>query len=443
MSAPLPSTLPSALADNAAATPASLADTWCLDRVARTLEGLSPKLSCPAAVLMFDGLPDVWALPVVLARKPIGLLSRSAARSNLQEFVGTAMDPRPLVLPDDMPLETVSRMVAERYPHALTYGVITVNRGTGHYSGFVPGIDLLRGTLEQFESTLSFLRAAQGDLVQAEKFASLGQLVAGIAHEINTPLGIGLTAATHLTERSTSFQKLADSGGLKRSDLTGFLGTVAEGAEIITANLGRAAELVQSFKQVAADQTSAVRRTFRAGQLIEDLISSLSPRLRKAPQKVQFRCLADAEMDSFPGPLGQVITNLLLNALTHAYDDSRPEGVVEIAVEKKGTNIVIGIKDDGSGIPPSHLPRIFDPFFTTKRGQGGTGLGLHLVYNIVTQTLGGRIGCTSAVDMGTAFTLILPLTAPDRMLGDRSADTAPGPTLSPPAPTILSVEGSA
>jgi len=434
---PLPDTASSA------AAPASMADTWRLDRVARPLEGLSPKLSCTAAVLKFDGLPDIWALPVVLARKPVGLLSRSTARSNLQEMVGTAMDPRPLILPDDMPLETVSRMVAERYPRALTYGVITTNPETGHYSGFVPGIDLLRGTLEQFESTLAFLRAAQGDLVQAEKFASLGQLVAGIAHEINTPLGIGLTAATHLTERSQSFLHLSESGGLKRSDLTGFLSTVTEGAEIITANLGRAAELVHSFKQVAADQTSAVRRSFRVGQLIEDLISSLSPRLRKATQKVQFTCLADAEMDSFPGPLGQVITNLLLNALTHAYDEAHPEGVVEIAVEKKGTNVVIGIKDDGAGIPPSHLPRIFDPFFTTKRGQGGTGLGLHLVYNIVTQTLGGRIGCTSAVDMGTAFTLILPLTAPDRMLGDRSADVDLGPTPSRAEPTIVSVGGSA
>lgn len=439
MSAPQPLPDPT----SSAAAPASMADTWRLDRVARPLEGLSPKLSCTAAVLKFDGLPDVWALPVVLARKPVGLLSRSTARSNLQEMVGTAMDPRPLILPDDMPLETVSRMVAERYPRALTYGVITTNPETGHYSGFVPGIDLLRGTLEQFESTLSFLRAAQGDLVQAEKFASLGQLVAGIAHEINTPLGIGLTAATHLTERSQSFMQLSESGGLKRSDLTGFLSTVTEGAEIITANLGRAAELVHSFKQVAADQTSAVRRSFRVGQLIEDLISSLSPRLRKATQKVQFRCLADAEMDSFPGPLGQVITNLLLNALTHAYDEAHPEGVVEIAVEKKGTNVVIGIKDDGVGIPPSHLPRIFDPFFTTKRGQGGTGLGLHLVYNIVTQTLGGRIGCTSAVDMGTAFTLILPLTAPDRMLGDRSADVDLGPTPSRAEPTIVSVGGSA
>ena len=439
MSAPQP--LPDT--PSSAAAPASMADTWRLDRVALALEGLSPKLSCTAAVLKFDGLPDIWALPVVLARKPIGLLARSTARSNLQEMVGTAMDPRPLILPDDMPLETVSRMVAERFPRALTYGVITVNPETGHYSGFVPGIDLLRGTLEQFESTLSFLRAAQGDLVQAEKFASLGQLVAGIAHEINTPLGIGLTAATHLTERCQSFQQLSESGGLKRSDLTGFLGTVSEGAEIITANLGRAAELVHSFKQVAADQTSAVRRSFRVGQLIEDLISSLSPRLRKATQKVQFTCLADAEMDSFPGPLGQVITNLLLNALTHAYDAAHPDGMVEIAVEKKGTNVVIGIKDDGGGIPPSHLPRIFDPFFTTKRGQGGTGLGLHLVYNIVTQTLGGRIGCTSAVDMGTAFTLILPLTAPDRMLGDRTADVGRGSFPPLAEPTIVSVGGSA
>lgn len=406
--------------------PPSMADTWCLDRVSRPLEGLSAKLPCTAALLKFDGLPDVWALPVLLARKPIGLLSRSAARANLQEMVGTAMDPRPLILPHDMPLETVSRMVAEHHPRALTYGVITVDPATGHYSGFVPGIDLLRGTLEQFESTLSFLRAAQGDLVQAEKFASLGQLVAGIAHEINTPLGIGLTAATHLTERTRSFQSLSESGGLKRSDLTGFLQTVAEGAEIITANLGRAAELVHSFKQVAADQTSAVRRSFSVAQLIEDLISSLSPRLRKAAQKVQFTCLSDGEMDSFPGPLGQVITNLILNALTHAYDETSRDGRIEIAIECKGGNVIIGIKDDGCGIPPSHLPRIFDPFFTTKRGKGGTGLGLHLVYNIVTQTLGGRIGCTSAVDVGTAFTLILPLTAPDRAQGDRPKEASLG-----------------
>lgn len=410
------------------AAPPSMADTWCLDRVSRPLEGLTTKLTCTAALLKFDGLPDIWALPVLLGRKPIGLLSRSAARANLQEMVGTAMDPRPLILPHDMALETVSRMVAEHHPRALTYGVITTDPISGHYSGFVPGIDLLRGTLEQFASTLTFLRAAQGDLVQAEKFASLGQLVAGIAHEINTPLGIGLTAATHLTERTQSFQNLSESGGLKRSDLTGFLQTVAEGAEIITANLGRAAELVHSFKQVAADQASAVRRSFSVGQLIEDLISSLSPRLRKAAQKVQFTCISDAEMDSFPGPLGQVITNLILNALTHAYDETRRDGGIEIAVEAKGSNVIIGIKDDGCGIPPSHLPRIFDPFFTTKRGKGGTGLGLHLVYNIVTQTLGGRIGCTSAVDVGTAFTLILPLTAPDRAQTDRpkGASTEPG-----------------
>ncbi|PWC55791.1 PAS domain S-box protein [Azospirillum sp. TSO22-1] len=272
----------------------------------------------------------------------------------------------------------------------------------------------LQTAKEAAERALSDLRAAQESLIQAETMASLGQLVAGVAHEINTPIGIGLTAATHVAETTGRVRERFEGGIIRRSDFIDYLGTVGEGAKLLVANMNRAAELIQSFKQVAVDQSSGGRRAFDLKTYIGEVLFSLRPRLKRTRLAVEVECPEGLAMDSFPGALSQVLTNLTINAIVHAYAEGQ-SGTIRIIVEPHGTDEVeLVFSDDGKGIPAEVLPRIFDPFFTTKRSEGGSGLGLHIVFNTVTQVLGGRVSVDSQVGQGTRFTLVLPRTVPQR-----------------------------
>ncbi|UXY13924.1 ATP-binding protein [Chitiniphilus purpureus] len=272
---------------------------------------------------------------------------------------------------------------------------------------------MLRGAKQQVDSAYRELQVAQASLVQSEKMASLGALVAGVAHEVNTPVGVILTGASVLKEESEAFGQRVQAGAVKKSELLAYSGTAVESARLILANAERAAQLIQSFKRVAVDQTSEARRGFELQQYLQEILTSLTPTLRRSPVRIVLDCPERIEMDGYPGALSQILTNLLTNALSHAFADDAP-GTVRIVALPDGGNVALAVEDDGQGIAPEHLPRIFDPFFTTKRGRGGSGLGLHLVYNLVTQTLGGQIAVHSEPGQGTRFSITLPRIAPQR-----------------------------
>jgi signal transduction histidine kinase len=278
----------------------------------------------------------------------------------------------------------------------------------------------LRKSKDRADSALAELQKTQTDLIQAEKLASLGQLVAGVAHEINTPLGIALTTATLLGEEANRFGEVAASGKLQRSVLERFVERMREGTELLFGNLSRAADLVHSFKQVAADQASGERRPFLVSAWLQDLLTSLRPMLRKAEHEVKIECPPDIMIDSYPGALGQVLTNLLANAVTHAYAPGEA-GRLSIRVSEPRQDIVrIVFSDDGKGIPPENIGRVFDPFFTTGRTSGSTGLGLHIVYNLVTGRLQGHVDLYSRVGRGTRFTIDIPKTIADEAPAEAS-----------------------
>ncbi|TWA87678.1 PAS domain S-box-containing protein [Azospirillum brasilense] len=274
----------------------------------------------------------------------------------------------------------------------------------------------LLAAMEEADRTRRDLRQAQRSLVQAEKLASLGALVAGVAHEISTPVGIGVTAASHLSEQARQFKADAAGGPLRRRELEEFVDRVDEGASLILGNLERACTLVQSFKQVAVDQTSEARRPFELRGYLEGVLGSLAPQMKGGGHRVTLECPDGLMMDSYPGALSQVVSNLVINALLHAFRPGVP-GTIAIAVRADGpfsagaAGVVLDIADDGRGVPPDHIGRIFEPFFTTRRAEGGSGLGLHIVHNIVTEILGGRIAVASQPGAGCRFTIHLPLTA--------------------------------
>lgn len=264
---------------------------------------------------------------------------------------------------------------------------------------------------EELEATINNLKTTQQQLVQSEKLAALGNLVAGVAHELNTPIGNGLMSVSTLRERLGEFQKAA-AAGLKRSMLDQFIESVETGSEIAMRNLQRAADLITSFKQVAIDQTSSQRRSFSVKEILDEILLSLHPTLKRTPYKFDLHVNEAIVIDSYPGPLGQVFINLINNAILHGFD-GRDHGRVLIEVKPWGHGQVeIRFSDNGKGIPPEQIKRVFDPFFTTRMGRGGSGLGLHVTYNIVTTMLGGMIEVHSQVGEGTAFTLRLPIQAP-------------------------------
>ena len=264
---------------------------------------------------------------------------------------------------------------------------------------------------QELQQALENLELAQDQLVQSEKLASLGGLVAGVAHEINTPVGVSVTAASTLHGESEKINARFLSGQMKKSDLQQFMELADESSEIILKNLARAADLIQSFKQVAVDQSSQERRRFAVRPYIDEVLLSLRPQLKKTRLEVQVECPDDLTIDSFPGAMAQIVTNLVGNSIAHAYEPGA-SGVLRFVVGRDGEQwIRLRYADDGRGIPAHELGRIFDPFFTTKRGSGGSGLGLHIVYNLATQILGGKIKVNSEPGHGVEFEIRFPAEA--------------------------------
>ncbi|MBS1228410.1 MAG: sensory box histidine kinase [Proteobacteria bacterium] len=269
----------------------------------------------------------------------------------------------------------------------------------------------LAQTVSELQSSLELLRETQHHLVQSEKMAALGGLVAGVAHEINTPVGIGVTAASLLEEKTRECAALFSTQAMKRSDLEAYFQLALESSAMILSNLGRASDLIQRFKQVAVDQSCEEINTFRLRECLENHIMSLRPMLKKGAHSVQLQCHEDIVLKSYAGALGQIVSILIMNSLLHGFEETKA-GMISIEVIDQANDIVLTYRDDGKGIPKENLEHIFEPFFTTKRNHGGTGLGLHILYNLVTQTLGGRIKMESEYGQGVVFRMQIPRISP-------------------------------
>jgi signal transduction histidine kinase len=269
-----------------------------------------------------------------------------------------------------------------------------------------------RAAKERAESALHDLREAQENLIAAEKLAALGGLVAGVAHEVNNPIGISLTVASSFARRCEDFAREAKAGPLRRSRLDEFLEGGRDAANQLVANLQRAGELVQSFKQVAVDRSHADRRQFDLKESTDQIIASLRPVLKKSQIALTVDVPAGITMDSYPGSYGQVLTNLFLNSVIHAFPDGRTGQVIIEARQVDGDHVDIFVSDDGVGMSEETQRRALDPFFTTRRNEGGTGLGLHIIFNLVTQQLGGRLTFESRLGWGTRFRILIPRVAP-------------------------------
>lgn len=270
----------------------------------------------------------------------------------------------------------------------------------------------------ELTNALREVERARDELIQSEKHAALGRLVAGLSHEMNTPLGNGLLAVTALEERLARFEANLE-GGLRRSELDAFVGGVRESIGIAERNLAKASELMGSLKQVAADRTASRRRRFQLGEVIDEVLLTLSPSIRRRPVDLRLDLAENGEiwLDSYPGELGQALTNLIENCLAHAFGDET-RGRVDIAARiVPPDRLSIRLSDDGRGMTEDEMRRAFDPFFTTTLGRGGTGLGLYITRNSVANVLGGTISVESAPGKGSTFEILIPLSAPPHELG--------------------------
>lgn len=266
----------------------------------------------------------------------------------------------------------------------------------------------LKQANDELSSTLNQLQQTQDHLVEAEKMSSLGGLVAGIAHEINTPVGICLTAATSLQDDLSKLKKQYQTGKMTETSFLSFLQQTDECLQMLVANNQRASELIRSFKQVAVDQSSEERRTFILKPYIEEVLLSLQPNIKKTKHHIDLQLEDEITLESYPGALFQVLTNLIMNSLIHGFEHQE-KGLIVIAASQQGEFLSLTYQDNGCGMDHEGLQKIFDPFYTTKRGEGGSGLGAHLVYNLVTQQLKGSITCQSEPGQGVRFTLNIPL----------------------------------
>jgi len=260
---------------------------------------------------------------------------------------------------------------------------------------------------EELQVSIDNLKQAQNHLVQTEKMASLGGLVAGVAHEINTPIGLGITSTTHFLTLTQKLKKLYENEQMSQEDFEDYIKNASQLAQITYENLKRSAELVKSFKQISMDQTNEQKRKFNLKEYVKDTLLSLHNKIKHTKIKVELKCDANINIYSYAGRCSQIITNLIMNSLIHGYDDDN--GTINLNFKVRNSILYFRYKDDGKGISKENLNKIFDPFFTTNREKGGSGLGLNIIYNIITQQLNGTIECSSEEGKGVEFIMIIPI----------------------------------
>lgn len=250
------------------------------------------------------------------------------------------------------------------------------------------------------------LQSTQTQLIEAEKMSSLGELVAGVSHEVSTPIGICITAESFFHDETKQIQEKFNDGSMSRQEFTSYLNVALENGSILSANLGRTAELIKNFKQIAVDQCIEDVRPIIVFRYIENLLSTLKPRIKSLKHKIVISGDERVEITSYPGAIAQIITNLIMNSIIHGFDDI-DEGNVSIDISASGSGVNITYKDDGKGMSAEGQEKIFDPFFTTRKGKGGTGLGMNIVYKLITDTLGGHVECTSELGQGIRFDIYI------------------------------------
>lgn len=339
-------------------------------------------------------------IPLVLQKKLLGMVCLS------HRTLSGAFLPQHLAL-----LQLLSSQMAIALDNALLYHQI-VALNTELEARVQARTTDLQSANAELSHTLQTLQQAKDQLVQSEKLAALGAMVAGVAHELNTPIGNCLTVASSMAHRVQEFAIRMEQG-VRRTDLQTFVDDARHGADILTRNLARAGDLVNGFKELAADPSSGPRAPFSLTTLLANTVLMLDPHLRIAACTLSTRLARDWQFDSYPQALEQVLTQLIHNALLHGFDAQHTGADLVLEAHPHGADAVtLTVHDNGKGIPEAHLKRIFEPFFTTHLGRGGSGLGLHTVHNLVTKTLGGQIRVNSAPAQGTTFTLTLPLVAP-------------------------------
>ncbi|MBL4720433.1 MAG: PAS domain S-box protein [Alphaproteobacteria bacterium] len=298
------------------------------------------------------------------------------------------------------------RKNGEEFPMDLSVSVSDVDDNL-MFTGIVRDISERKEADLKLRETLERLQQTQNELIESGKMASLGGLVAGIAHEINTPVGIGVTAASHLQDISRKLEKEFAAGKISKTGLKNFLESAVQLTKMILSNLTRAADLIRSFKQVAVDQSSGEHREFKVGAYLDEVMVSLAPQIRKSGHKVMVECDDAITADSDPGALAQIVTNLVMNSIIHGFPD-QSGGEVRISVLEDAGSIELKYTDNGRGMDEKTQENVFEPFFTTRRGQGGSGLGMNIVFNLVTQTLRGVIRCKSTLGEGVEFIITFP-----------------------------------
>ncbi len=262
----------------------------------------------------------------------------------------------------------------------------------------------------QLTKAVTELKQTQDILVESEKMASLGELVAGVAHEVNTPIGVCVTAASFLQEQTDIFEQQFKDKKLTEEDVNAFIECLNDSSDILANSLTRASELIKSFKQVAVDQSSEASYNFNMAENLGQVIASLHHKLKKAHCEVVVECEKDLNLTSFPGSFVQIYSNLIINSIIHGFEDWEGEKKIYIEIKRNGDHVYIDYRDTGRGLDAEIADRIFDPFVTSKRGLGGSGLGTHVVYNLVVQLLRGKIDCDAAVNEGVRFHIVIPYT---------------------------------
>ncbi|MEA3289544.1 MAG: hybrid sensor histidine kinase/response regulator [Campylobacterota bacterium] len=265
---------------------------------------------------------------------------------------------------------------------------------------------------KELEQKIEYIEQTQQKLIESEKMAALGSLVAGVAHEVNTPLGLAITSNSILEDECEKIENLYRSNTIKKSDLEKFIENVKEASKLLSSNLNRAATLIKSFKQISVDQSSEEKRNFNLKEYIQEIFETYHSQIKKQSLILDINCSESISLNSYPGALSQVISNLIQNSLTHAFD-KKDEGKISLNVEDKGKEVIIVFSDDGKGLEPSIKEKVFEPFITTKRNEGGSGLGMNIIYNLIHEKLQGDIKIESIKDQGTIITINIPKESKD------------------------------
>jgi signal transduction histidine kinase len=375
-------------------------------------------------LIVDDNPTNLGVLTEYLEEQGFEILSAEDGYAGLEiaQFAKPNMILLDVMMPGIDGFETCRRLKADEKTQNIPVIFMTaLDHTKDKVNGFkVGGVDYITKPVEQEEVLARInthlrlqeltgqLQQSHQELIQSEKMASLGRLVAGFAHELNTPLGVAIGSASLLQREAKKINQLMEQEEVYVEELLSALDSIDKGSNLTLSNLERAANLVTSFKRTAVDQTSDTVRTFQIQQLIQDTINTLHSRFKNTEIDISVDCPKDFKVKSLPGALEQILTNLLMNSLIHGFDEGKNAGSISIKAQLDEDNLHLEYSDNGKGIVSENLAKIFEPFFTTHRAHGGSGLGMYICYNLVTQ-LQGTITCESQLGEGVVFKIDYPI----------------------------------